>query len=556
MKRSTLLLLFFAVSLMYCCLAIADTPVAEKMPAQGYVAAKDGVKQFFDALSARMKIPFIVSNLAAKKRISGNFDFSAPETLLNNITGNMGMVWYHDGNTIYIYDASELKNGVFRLKNSSVAELKKFLLASDLYDERYPLRSEPGSQTFYLAGPPVYFTLVMQTATYLDQLAVTEVEATSLVAIPLYNSFVEDRKYKYRDEVITIPGVASVIRALTFNGVAATQMENRPTAEQKDAAEEGAESPAMTDDVADKALQATWQPATRAAVGVEGDMVVIANPDNNSLLIKGSPEQLKNIKRLVSLLDIPKRHIEMSVWIVDLQKDELEQLGVTWRGSLNLTDQFGASFNGGFSSTVDGASFMTAIMALSQQNRANVVSRPMLLTQENVPAIFDNSRTFYTKLIGERSTSLEQVTYGTSLSVLPRFTDAEEIEMMLSVEDGNQYRQDNDKESSLPEVGRTNISTVARVPKGKSLLIGGYTRDENSNLRQGIPGLRDLPLIGGLFNYRQNRSANMVRIFLIQPKEIDGREARDGSRMVAGLRNKSADAPLFDWMNNFLDAQR
>ena len=550
MKRSSLIFVFFAVSLMYCCLAIAVTPAEEKMPAQGYVAAKDSMKQFFDALSARMKTPFIVSNLAAKKKISGNFDFTVPESLLEKITSNMGMVWYHDGNTIYIYDASELKNGVVRLKNSSVAELKKFLLASDLYDERYPLRTEPGSQTFYLTGPPVYFSLVMQTAAYLDQLAVTDVDTTTLVAIPLYNSFVEDRKYKYRDEVITIPGVASVIRSLTSTGVAATQVETRRPAAAAIATEE--EPQAITDDLAEKTLPERWQPAA----AVEGDIVVIANPDNNSLLIKGTPEQLNNIKRLVSLLDVPKRHIEMSVWIVDLQKDELEQLGVTWRGSLSLTDQFGASFNGGISSTVDGASFMTAIMALSQQNRANVVSRPMLLTQENVPAIFDNSRTFYTKLIGERSTSLEQVTYGTSLSVLPRFTDAEEIEMMLSVEDGNQYRQESDKESSLPEVGRTNISTVARVPKGKSLLIGGYTRDENSNLRQGVPGLKDLPWIGGLFSYRQNRSANMVRIFLIQPKEIEGREAREGSRLVAGLRNKSADAPLFDWMNNFLDAQR
>ena len=123
MKRPSLMLLFLAVSFMYCCLAIAVTPVEEKMPAQGYVTAKDGVKQFFDALSARMKTPFIVSNLAAKKKISGNFDFSAPQALLDNITSNMGMVWYYDGNTIYIYDASELKNGVVRLKNSSVAEL-------------------------------------------------------------------------------------------------------------------------------------------------------------------------------------------------------------------------------------------------------------------------------------------------------------------------------------------------------------------------------------------------------------------------------------------------
>lgn len=64
----------------------------------------------------------------------------------------------------------------------------------------------------------------------------------------------------------------------------------------------------------------------------------------------------------------------------------------------------------------------------------------MVLTQENIPAIFDNSRTFYTQLIGERSVELQHVTYGTSVNVLPRFTDADEIEMMLNVEDGSQVR--------------------------------------------------------------------------------------------------------------------
>ncbi|MCU5773770.1 type III secretion system outer membrane ring subunit SctC [Erwiniaceae bacterium BAC15a-03b] len=542
-----------ALSLMYCGLTFALPLAADSdESAQGYVAAKDSVKQFFEALSARMKKPVIVSNLAAKKKISGNFDFSAPQRLLETITSNMGLVWYYDGHTLYIFDASELKNSVVRLKNSSVAEVKNFLVSAELYDERYPLRSEVGSQTFYLSAPPVYFDLVLKTAANLDQLAVQEADTSSLMAIPLYNSFVEDRKYRYRDETITIPGVASVIRSLTANGMKMAAWQAQATDEQEEEEEEEEHNANAREAAAVQTVKKRGSASMPAGSGI----LVIANPDNNSLLVRGEPEELNNIKRLVSMLDVPKRHIEMSVWIVDLHKDELEQLGVSWRGSVNLAGQFGVSLNGGISSTVDGASFMAGVMALSQQNRANIVSRPMLLTQENVPAIFDNSRTFYTRLIGERSTSLEHVTYGTSLSVLPRFSDGEEIEMMLNVEDGNEYRREGSSENSLPEVGRTNISTVARVPKGKSLLIGGYTRDENSHLHQGVPGLKDIPVVGRLFSYRQQRSANMVRVFLIQPKEIDALNAPDGNRLIRELRNKPAQDQLFDWMNNFLDAQR
>ena len=534
-------------------LAVAVQPAET----QGYVAAKEGVRQFFDALAAQMEKPVIVSPLAAKKKISGNFDFSRPQQLLESITSRMGLVWYFDGTTLYVYDASELKNGVIGLQSSSVAAVEQFLVAAGLYDERYPLRSAQGGQTFYLSAPPVYFELVVKAANRLDQQTAPERNALAdnLIVIPLYNSFVEDRKYRYRDETITIPGIASVVRMLTASGSAARPAESVAQRAAPPLAED-AELMDEPDALATKNSLLRELPAALAQDLAAGPVQVIANPDNNSLLVRGGPQQLSNIRRLVALLDVPKRHVEMSVWIIDLQKDELEQLGVKWSGSLNVGGQLGVAINGGLSSTVDGASFMATVLALAEQNRANVVSRPMLLTQENVPAIFDNSRTFYTRLVGERSTSLEHVTYGTSLSVLPRFSDREEIEMMLSVEDGNQYRQDDAAADSLPEIGRTNISTVARVPKGKSLLIGGYTRDELSNQRQGIPLLKDIPLLGRLFSYQRNRSANMVRLFLIQPKEIESRNARDGNRLVAELRNKPAEDPLFDWMHNFLDARR
>jgi type III secretion protein C len=61
---------------------------------------------------------------------------------------------------------------------------------------------------------------------------------------------------------------------------------------------------------------------------------------------------------------------------------------------------------------------------------------------------------------------------------------------------------------------------VARVPQGKSLLVGGFTRDDNSEQVGRIPVLGSIPWIGRLFSYRQSRSANTVRVFLIQPKEI------------------------------------
>ncbi|CAI3807435.1 Type 3 secretion system secretin [Pseudomonas sp. MM221] len=264
-------------------------------------------------------------------------------------------------------------------------------------------------------------------------------------------------------------------------------------------------------------------PQSIARDAAAGSIRVVAYPDTNSLLVKGLPEQVLFIENLVAALDEPKRHVELSLWIIDLQKDDLNELGVDWQGSLKLGSQVGVSLNGGSLSTLDSTSFMAAISALETDNRARVVSRPVVLTQENVPAIFDNNRTFYARLIGERSVELEHVTYGTLVSVLPRISASGEVEMALNIEDGSVV--DSATESSvvdtLPTVGRTRISTVARVPRGKSLLVGGFTRDERAEVIKRIPVLGHIPYLGRMFSYRQTRESNTVRVFLIQPKELD-----------------------------------
>lgn len=295
--------------------------------------------------------------------------------------------------------------------------------------------------------------------------------------------------------------------------------------------------------------------ATANIAHTASEVSVIAEPGSNSLLVRGSPEQVEYIRSLAKTLDIAKRHIELSVWIVDLQKEAFDNLGVQWSGNLNVGGNLGISLNGG-SSTIDGASFMVTALALSEKKKANIVSRPMLLTQENIPAIFDNSRTFYASLVGERTAQLENITYGTLVSVLPRFTANGEIEMMLNVEDGSQFDTTKTSDSTLPEVGRTNISTIARVPKGKSLLIGGYTHEERSTVEGKIPLLGDIPVLGKMFRYSRDRDSSMVRVFLIQPREIDAPLSPDAHTMINDIRNDLGNDQLQNWMTNYLDSQK
>lgn len=495
-----------------------DSHLLEQNDIAKYVAQSDTVGSFFDRFSALLNYPIVVSKQAAKKRISGEFDLSNPEEMLEKLTLLVGLIWYKDGNALYIYDSGELISKVILLENISLNYLIQYLKDANLYDHRYPIRGNINDKTFYISGPPALVELVANTATLLDkQVSSIGTDKVNFGVIKLKNTFVSDRTYNMRGEDIVIPGVATVVERLLNNGKALSnrQAQNDPMPPFN-----------ITQKVSEDSNDFSFSSVTNSSI-LE-DVSLIAYPETNSILVKGNDQQIQIIRDIITQLDVAKRHIELSLWIIDIDKSELNNLGVNWQGTASFGDSFGASFNMSSSasiSTLDGNKFIASVMALNQKKKANVVSRPVILTQENIPAIFDNNRTFYVSLVGERNSSLEHVTYGTLINVIPRFSSRGQIEMSLTIEDGtgnsqSNYNYNNENTSVLPEVGRTKISTIARVPQGKSLLIGGYTHETNSNEIVSIPFLSSIPVIGNVFKYKTSNISNIVRVFLIQPREI------------------------------------
>lgn len=502
-------------------LANAAGPAGAPRTGEGYVARQESLRTFFEALSAPLGKPIIVSKAAAKRSVTGEFALAQPQQTLERVARQMSLIWYHDGHAVYVYEAAESKSAVIALNTLTVNKLSGFLRSAKLLDSRYPLRSD-GLRTLYVAGPPIYVDLIMQAAAFMDaQSADLQLGKQRIGIIHLRNTFVGDRHYEMRDEKVTIAGMATVIGELLSGeerGVETQISHSRALAGSPGVIERGLEG-----------LPATLMGEGAARMGRDlaaGNIRLVAYPDTNSLLVKGLPDQVRFIENLVTALDEPKRHVELSLWVIDLNKEDLNQLGVNWQGAAKLGSQLEISLNRGSVSTLDGVSFIAAVAALESRDRARVVSRPIVLTQENVPAIFDNNRTFYAPLIGERTVELQPVTYGTLVSVLPRISASDEVEMVLNIEDGSEIDNpragDEDRGAPLlPTVGRTRISTVARVPPGKSLLVGGFTRDEASEQVKRIPLLGHIPWLGRLFTYTQRRDANTVRVFLIQPRQID-----------------------------------
>lgn len=495
-----------------------------------YVADNNSVQQLFFVIGGALNKPFIVSTEAAKKRVSGNFDLSRPKELLDTLASRTGLIWYDDGSSVYVYDASEIKSSIVRLSYAPFDRLVTFIKSSGLYDARFPLRSDGRSGSFYVSGPPVYVELITAAAKYIDATyARPGTGENTIRVIKLKNTFVNDRTFTQRDSPVTVPGVATVLNQLLNNsgdnrgGRSAAAGANitvdndtRGALEAASATQKGNFPPLPSFNSAPVAKR-QYESET---LGQSSSINIVGYPDTNSLLVQGSERQVGYVEDLVNAIDVPKQQIQLSLWIIDISKDDINELGVRWQGAAKLGSG-GVTFNTSSLTPENSSHFLADVSALAQKGNAQVVSRPEILTQENVPALFDNNSSFYAKLVGERNSSLEKITYGTMISVLPRLAQRQqEIEMILNIQDGGLPLNLEGKTAnidSLPMVNNTQISTEARVPVGYSLLVGGYSRDQDEYHSLGVPLLRDIPVLGKLFDYSYTSHKKMVRLFLIQP---------------------------------------
>lgn len=398
--------------------------VSPALLGEPYQARDESLQTFFTALSLPLGQPIVVSPAAARKRISGVFEFGAAQPLLEATALQQDLIWYSDGQVLYLYDASEAKSSVVALRHISVERLRGFMRRAGLDVTRHPLH-ENGVRMFSVSGPPKYVDRVMQLAQMMDRpRADLRLGQQTIGVVQVLNSHVADREYMMGEQMVMAPGLASIIKKLLASAP---------------------KSPGLV---------------------VGENISVLAYADINSLLIKGKPEHVRFVEQLVAELDVPRRALEVSLWLLDVDRVELKKMFAGADGEIPLP---GASR---VLEPSDDQALMKRIAALERRRLAKVSALPVILGQENVPAVFRDDQTVYLPPPGEDPDEWQPVVYGTQVSVLPRFVEGNQVEMQLRIEDGRPLTADR-RAAAVANVG---IETVLRVPQGRRLLVGNFQR--------------------------------------------------------------------------------
>jgi type II secretory pathway component GspD/PulD (secretin) len=86
------------------------------------------------------------------------------------------------------------------------------------------------------------------------------------------------------------------------------------------------------------------------------------------------------------------------------------------------------------------------------------------------------------------------------------------------------------KTASAPVIARREGDTIARLRAGETMIIGGLVQTRKDRSVGGIPYLKDIPLIGKLFQRIKDVDNRSELVIFLTPTIISGQPATGGGR--------------------------
>ena len=272
-----------------------------------------------------------------------------------------------------------------------------------------------------------------------------------------------------------------------------------------------------------------------------GEPILLADDSRNIILIRGMPSDYKRIVKLLERLDNLPRQVLIEVVIAEVRLSDAWQLGVEWtlknKFSYNNEDytslfetnfdnvpgQFGFTF-----SILDSMDNAKAILhTLAGENDLNLLSSPHIMVLNNETATVNvgqevpiaTSQTVSSDITVLDVQTIQYRDTGIILTVTPRI-NADGIIIMEIEQQVSALSEETVEGIDSPVFRNRQLKTKLAVKDGQPILMGGLIDSATQKTESGVPGLKDVPLLGWLFKYESEKTVKQELLILITPYVI------------------------------------
>ena len=311
-------------------------------------------------------------------------------------------------------------------------------------------------------------------------------------------------------------------------------------------------------------------------VGVVRNIQVVADKDQNTVLIVATPSEFSIIEQALKKLDVPSRQVMIEVTIAEVKLTDQLTFGVDWifkggapsgRGSGGLfvqnkpfnpgpvvtvpTTGTGAVATGlsiaaqGFSYLINNSNFPGGVQAalnlLDSYGNTKVIANPHLAALDNQKATIKagnripvNQQTIVGNTTNAVTTTSQYIDTGVLLQVTPHINDGGLVTLDVQAEVSSPGTPDT--AGGAPPIDTRSVQTLLSVPSGQTMVMGGLIQDTKGNTNNGLPLLNRIPILGGLFGSESLTNSRSELVLFITPRVVN--DSVDYTRVIDDLRRK------------------
>jgi type IV pilus assembly protein PilQ len=281
---------------------------------------------------------------------------------------------------------------------------------------------------------------------------------------------------------------------------------------------------------------------------------ILVDERSNTLIVSDIQTQIPVIESIITRLDKKAKQVQIEARIVQATADFSRNLGAALSAgyynksgttntgaasgtgasvttaipasagipapAITLTPAAGTGFGVIAVTNVGGRYFINAALAAAEtRGQAKTISRPTIVTQNNVPGTVMQGTQVPIQTTINNTISIQYVNATLTLKVTPQVT-----------EDGNIFLDINVNNASLgtvfvgvnPTIDTQQATTQVLVPDGGTVVFGGVTITTRSRSATQVPLLGNIPLIGNLFKSSIVRDSDKELLFFVSPKVLPG----------------------------------
>jgi general secretion pathway protein D len=337
-------------------------------------------------------------------------------------------------------------------------------------------------------------------------------------------------------------------KAKVVPGQDAAEVTNKPQAERKTPASRGSTQ------------------TGEAEVANVGEVKIIADVANNSVVTVATPQEYEVMLPIIKQLDVLPLQVLIDASVVSVRLTDNLQYGIEWflkQGDTGISSNSGKSggvsltnlavagaeaFGTGGLSVVQNSSDIKAVLhAEATKGNVNVISSPSLMVLNNqqakinvgqqVPISTGSSSVPLAGGVGgtfAQSNTIQYKDTGVTLEVTPRVNAngmvIMEIKQIVSSVVSLPATGSTATQQQTPTIDKKEIESSVAVRDGESIVLGGLIDEQDTENKNGIPFLYDLPLIGPLFGSTSHDKTKNELVVLITPRVV---KSKQDSRLIS-----------------------